>query len=243
VLTYHRFNIDANSKWARTFFGNGRGVDFGSGVPHARIAPIIPPTPLPDLDMPIFSEILVSQKIATELPHGHSIRPLCRGDIYRGYMDVMRIAGRIGQVSEDMWSERCEWLRSMNSTYFIVVITGPNLDGTDEKVVATGTLFFEHKFLHGLGVVGHIEDIAVAKDQKGKKMGLRILEALTYAAEQRGCYKVGGVGLLDTSLSITNSRIQTMVNCTDGNEAFHAQAGFSKEGSQMVLHHIRKREE
>jgi hypothetical protein len=106
-------------------------------------------------------------------------------------MDLMRVAGRIGRVSEDMWAERCEWLRSMTSTYFIVVITAPNMDGTDEKVVATGTVFFEHKFLHGLGVVGHIEDIAVARDQKGKKMGLRILEALTFAASERGCYKVG----------------------------------------------------
>jgi glucosamine-phosphate N-acetyltransferase len=81
----------------------------------------------------------------------------------------------------------------MNSTYFIVVITAPSLDGTGEKIIATGTVFFEHKFLHGLGVVGHIEDIAVARDQKGKKMGLRILEALTFAANEKGCYKVSPI--------------------------------------------------
>jgi GNAT superfamily N-acetyltransferase len=44
--------------------------------------------------------------------------------------------------------------------------------------------------IHELGLVGHIEDIAVAKDQQGKKLGLRIIQALDYVAEQVGCYKV-----------------------------------------------------
>ncbi len=44
--------------------------------------------------------------------------------------------------------------------------------------------------IHNLGLVGHIEDIAVAKDQQGKKLGLRIIQALDYVAEKVGCYKV-----------------------------------------------------
>lgn len=44
--------------------------------------------------------------------------------------------------------------------------------------------------IHDLGLVGHIEDIAVAKDQQGKKLGLRIIQALDYVAEKVGCYKV-----------------------------------------------------
>jgi GNAT superfamily N-acetyltransferase len=44
--------------------------------------------------------------------------------------------------------------------------------------------------IHNLGLVGHIEDIAVAKDQQGKKLGLRIIEALDHVAERVGCYKV-----------------------------------------------------
>ena len=39
-------------------------------------------------------------------------------------------------------------------------------------------------------MVGHIEDIAVAKDQQGKKLGLSIIQALDYLAEKVGCYKV-----------------------------------------------------
>ena len=44
--------------------------------------------------------------------------------------------------------------------------------------------------IHDLGMVGHIEDIAVAKDQQGKKLGLKIIQALDYVAEHVGCYKV-----------------------------------------------------
>jgi GNAT superfamily N-acetyltransferase len=57
-------------------------------------------------------------------------------------------------------------------------------------VVGTGALVVERKFIHNLGLVGHIEDIAVAKDQQGKKLGLRIIQALDYVAEKVGCYKV-----------------------------------------------------
>ena len=44
--------------------------------------------------------------------------------------------------------------------------------------------------IHDLGLVGHIEDIAVARDQQGKKLGLSIIQALDHVAEEVGCYKV-----------------------------------------------------
>lgn len=49
--------------------------------------------------------------------------------------------------------------------------------------------------IHNLGLVGHIEDIAVAKDQQGKKLGLRIIQALDYVAEKVGCYKVSALSV------------------------------------------------
>src|SRR5579871_3642559 len=42
-----------------------------------------------------------------------------------------------------------------------------------------------------MGIAAHIQDIAVARTQKGKRMGLRVLEALVYAASEYGAYKVG----------------------------------------------------
>ena len=69
--------------------------------------------------------------------------------------------------------------------YFVISVV-------DEKgvVVGTGAVIVERKFIHGLGLVAHIEDIVVRKDQQGKKLGLRIIEALDHVAKEVGCYKV-----------------------------------------------------
>jgi glucosamine-phosphate N-acetyltransferase len=56
----------------------------------------------------------------------------------------------------------------------------------------------ELKFLRGLGTVGHIEDIAVDEKVQGKKIGLRIIQALVGISEARGAYK-------------------TILNCSDKN--------------------------
>jgi len=54
------------------------------------------------------------------------------------------------------------------------------VDKTTDSIVDVGTVFMERKFLRGLGTVGYIEGIAVDKKQQGKKLGLRIVDALTY---------------------------------------------------------------
>ena len=83
------------------------------------------------------------------------------------------------------WNERYDWMFTRNDEYYLLCIEDNN-----SKIVGTGALLVERKFIHNLGLVGHIEDIAVAKDQQGKKLGLRIIQALDYVAEQVGCYKV-----------------------------------------------------
>lgn len=69
--------------------------------------------------------------------------------------------------------------------------------------------------IHHLGLVGHIEDIAVAKDQQGKKLGLRIIQALDYVAENVGCYK-------------------TILDCSEANEGFYVKCGFKRAGLEMA---------
>lgn len=175
-----RFNPNPNGKLIRTFFSNSLDV-----APSAPAPPPTPPTPLPDADAPIFDGRLVSQQVWSDLPNGYHIRPLQRSDYGRGYMDVVRIVGKTGWVGEDVWEARCEWLRRNSDNYFIVVILDP-----EDTVVATGTVLFERKFTHNMGIVAHVEDIAVARTQRGKKMGLRVLEALVHAATEYGAYKV-----------------------------------------------------
>lgn len=76
-------------------------------------------------------------------------------------------------------------MRSTPNTYYLLVI----VDKVHDKIVGVGSVFMERKFLRGLGVVGHIEDIAVDKNMQGHKLGLRIIQALTAISEGQGAYK------------------------------------------------------
>jgi len=135
-------------------------------------------------DEPLFSPTLISPAVASALPDNYTIRPIQRSDYAAGFLDVLRVLTSVGDVSEDRWNERYDWMKRRSDEYFILCV----LEGS--KIVGTGAVVVERKFIHDLGLVGHIEDIAVTKDQQGKKLGLRIIQALDFVAEKVGCYKV-----------------------------------------------------
>lgn len=138
-----------------------------------------------DNDGPLFPSALISPEVISALPTDYTIRPLRRSDYQRGYLDVLRVLTTVGEITEEQWNRRYDWIRSRNDEYYMLVVC----DGAD-RVVGTGSLIVERKFIHSLGMVGHIEDIAVEKGQQGKKLGLRIIQALDFVAAQVGCYKV-----------------------------------------------------
>jgi glucosamine-phosphate N-acetyltransferase len=149
---------------------------------------------------PLFSPSLISPEILSILPVGYTARPLRRSDFHLGYLDVLRVLTTVGDISESMWNERYDYLFKRNDEYYMIVIC----DGTG-KIVGTGSLIVERKFIHALGLVGHIEDIAVAQDQQGKKLGLRIIQTLDYVAEKVWCYKVFFLFPLSCNISFLTS--------------------------------------
>jgi len=143
------------------------------------------------------------------------MRPLSRGDFGLGFLDVLRILTHVGDVSQQEYEGRFDEMKRDAGGYHVIVI----LDG-EQKIVGTGALIIERKFIHHLGLVAHIEDIAVAKDQQGKKLGLRIIQALDYVAEKTGCYK-------------------TILDCSEANEGFYVKCGFKRAGLEMA-HYYRE---
>jgi glucosamine-phosphate N-acetyltransferase len=133
----------------------------------------------------LFAPSLISPEIQSVLPEGYSARPLRRSDYHLGYLNVLRVLTTVGDITEAMWNDRFEYLSKRNDEYYLIVIC----DGAG-RIVGTGSLIVERKFIHTLGLVGHIEDIAVSADQQGKKLGLRIIQTLDYVAAKVGCYKV-----------------------------------------------------
>ena len=193
---------------------------------------------------------------SNRLPSTPQIRPLSSTDYHRGHIQVLSVLSHAPDPGYAAWlnhfnavkfttsapiqppggllrptptrADTTQGLKS-NQTYFPIVIVSK----TSDQLVGTGTVFMEKKFMRGLGTAGHIEDIAVDKSQQGKKLGLRIIQALTGISEALGAYK-------------------TILNCSDHNIrksvclgaevllvelfriAFYEKCGFVKKENEMV---------
>jgi len=164
--------------------------------------------------IPLFSPSLIPNSVLSALPPGYTIRPLEANDYHEGFLDVLRVLTTVGDISEAAWSERYGWMAQRNAEYFLIVVLDDSRPA-GSKIVGTGALIVEKKFIHNLGMVGHIEDIAVAKDQQGKKLGLRIINALDAIADSVGCYK-------------------TILDCSEANEGFYVKCGYKRAGLEMA---------
>ncbi|MCJ1436614.1 Glucosamine-phosphate N-acetyltransferase-like protein [Xylographa pallens] len=201
-----------------------------------------PPADAPSTDLPLFPPHLISPTVLDALPAGYTMRPLRKSDYAAGMLDVLRVLTSVGEVSRERWEERFEYMRSCGEmagrlkggggggggaeggegqeadkqgeeqygTYFVLVVCEEG-----GRVVGTGGVVVERKFIHNLGMVGHIEDIAVATDQQGKRLGLRIIQALDWLAERVGCYK-------------------TILDCSEANEGFYVKCGYKRAGLEMA---------
>jgi len=168
----------------------------------------------------LFPSSLVKPEIQQSLPEGFAFRPLRRNDYKNGHLDVLRDLAYIGEISEGQWTEQFDLMSKCTGTYYVLVIVETSGPG-EGKIIGTGTLMVEKKFLFKLGTQGHIEDIAISATQQGKRFGVKLLNALDSIAEQVGCYK-------------------TILDCSPKNEPFYIKCGYQKAGSEM--HHYYSKE-
>ncbi|KAI9511989.1 glucosamine 6-phosphate N-acetyltransferase [Russula earlei] len=176
-------------------------------------------TPDDALDL-LFPAELIPQHVKDELPPDLHIRPLASTDYERGHLSVLSVLTQAPDVGAQAWAAQFNSMRGggaggVPATYYILVVVSRETD----RIVGTGGVFIERKFLRGLGSVGHIEDIAVAREMQGKKLGLRIIQALTHVSEGVGCYK-------------------TILNCSEANIAFYEKCGYEKREVEMAKYAI-----
>lgn len=159
----------------------------------------------------LFQKSLIPHYVHQELPQGYTIRPLRASDYDRGVLDVLKVLTTVGKISRTQFQAQFDYWHKRNDTYFTIVI----VDNHD-KVVAVGSVVVERKLIHECGSVGHIEDIAVASNQQGKKLGLRLIHALTDIGKVQGAYKI-------------------ILDCSDSNSAFYEKCGYAKSAVQMSI--------
>ncbi|KAI9477575.1 Glucosamine-phosphate N-acetyltransferase-like protein [Coemansia sp. RSA 989] len=160
----------------------------------------------------LFSSSVLGTSYVSQVPENHVLRPLEVTDYRKGFMDCLSNLTVTGQVSEQMFQESFEEMQR-TGCYFIIVVE----DLSTEKIVASGCLMVEQKFIRECGRVGHIEDIVVAKGQQGKRFGKTIVKQLQEIANVTGCYK-------------------TILDCSKENVAFYEKCGMEEKGVQMSLY-------
>lgn len=89
---------------------------------------------------PLFSPSLIPVSIQSQLPSGYKVRPLERTDYGLGFLDVLRVLTTVGDISEEAWTERYDWMAEHSSEYFIVCV-----EDDSGKVVGVGSLVVERK--------------------------------------------------------------------------------------------------
>lgn len=88
----------------------------------------------------LFSTDLVSPEVQEALPEGYTFRPLYRSDFHNGHLDILRDLAHVGEISEQDWIERFDFMVSCKGTYYVLVIADAS-----GKLVGTGTLMVEKK--------------------------------------------------------------------------------------------------
>lgn len=109
------------------------------------------------------------------------IRTLQPNDFSNGFLETLSSLAPVDLTPEEalvIWNRR-----SAAGIHTVVA----EIDG---HVVGTASLIVEQKYIHGGGLVGHIEDVAVHKDHSRKGIGAALVEHLTELACSMRCYKV-----------------------------------------------------
>jgi len=139
------------------------------------------------------------------------IRELRKDDLWNGFLTTLDSLRKASDIDRNKAEKIFEKINS-NPDHIIVVA---ELDG---KIVGATTLLIELKFIHGGGLVGHIEDVVVDKNFQGQKIGEKIMKYLLEFAKNRGCYK-------------------TILDSTDDVKPFYEKLGFKHIANELRFDH------
>ncbi|KDP42749.1 hypothetical protein JCGZ_23689 [Jatropha curcas] len=138
-------------------------------------------------------------------------RKLEISDKSKGFVELLQQLTICDSVSDEEFEKRFQEISTYGDDHLICVVE----DDHTGKIIATGSVFIEKKFIRNCGKVGHIEDIVVDSNARGRHLGKKIVEFLTDHAHSVGCYKV-------------------ILDCSIENKPFYEKCGFKQKEIQMV---------
>jgi glucosamine-phosphate N-acetyltransferase len=152
---------------------------------------------------------------AAETEGSIQIRCLELADHERGFVSLLSQLSSCPDLTPSEFATRFTELAAHGDDHVILVAEDPSAQ--ERRILATGCLFVESKFLRGCGKVGHVEDVVVDDATRGRGLGLRVVRRLVEIAREAGCYKV-------------------ILDCTPELRAYYAKCGFVEKGVQMAVY-------
>src|SRR5438445_7800363 len=120
----------------------------------------------------------------SERKQQYKVRERRYADLENGFLDTLANLSDTGGLAT---AEARRLFRAMKGSAIYKIFVAVTGDG---EVIGATTLLVEQKFIHGGGLVGHIEDVVVRKGHEGKRVGGSVVRAALEKARALGCYKV-----------------------------------------------------
>ena len=113
------------------------------------------------------------------------IRPIKLVDINDSYYHLLSQLSYV-DISTFSTSLSENLYKNLDKNHHIFVIE----DTTAKQIIGTGTLLIENNIIHNYGNVGHIEDIVISSEYRGRNLGKYLVEFLTdFSRIENKCYK------------------------------------------------------
>jgi glucosamine-phosphate N-acetyltransferase len=135
---------------------------------------------------------------------------------------IMSYYKLIKQLSDTVVYDLNKFMLNLNqiNNYGIIYIAFLNIPSSDEFIiVASGTCFLEPKIIHNFMNVGHIEDIVVDANFRGKSIVHNILNHLKNYAVSNNCYKV-------------------ILDCHQDLVKIYSKSSYIQKGVQMAIYFL-----
>ena len=135
----------------------------------------------------------------------YQITELEKDDYYRGFLRLLEQLTTVN-VDDITYDQFLNQLDKIKSKVFVI--------RHDNQIIGTSSVFIEPKFIRKLSHVGHIEDVVVEKNYRGKGLGKMLLNHCLRYAKDQNCYKV-------------------ILNCENKNIKFYEKCGFINKNVEM----------
>jgi len=135
-------------------------------------------------------------------------RKLEESDYHKNYLQLLSQLTQVGHISPEEFSNI---LAKIQSQIWVFE------DTTANKIVASASILLEQKFIHGGGIVAHLEDVIVDQSYRGNQLGHKLIVSIVEIAKNSGAYKI-------------------IADCKPELLSFYSKNGFEKRGEQIAIY-------